>query len=136
MIIARTKHPKYTYEGIEVFADSETVILESYSGEKDLFSGNTVIGCIMTNATFTKAQATRLAAHGQNAIARIVHPAHSIYDGDTVFALCSGRVHASPDAVGILATHAAEAAILNAVKSAKTYGEYLSYEDRIKNLSC
>lgn len=117
------------------FADSEAVILDSYAGEKDLFSGNTVIGCIMTNADLTKAQATRLAAQGQNAIARAVHPAHSIYDGDTVFALCSGQVLTSLDAVGILATHAAETAIIDAVKSAKSYGDYLSYRDRIETLS-
>lgn len=111
--------------------DSETVILNSYDGEKDLFSGNTVIGCIMTNAKLTKAQATRLAGQGQNAIARAVHPAHSIFDGDTVFTLCSGKVETSMDAVGILATHAAEAAIIDAVKSADSYGDYLSYKERI-----
>lgn len=112
------------------FADSEAVILNSYAKEKDLFSGNTVIGCIMTNASLTKAQATKLAAQGQNAIARAVYPAHSIYDGDTVFALCSGQVETSPDAVGILAAHAAEAAIIDAVKSAASYGDYLSYQER------
>ena len=112
------------------FADSEAVILDSYAGEKDLFSGNTVIGCIMTNAALTKAQATRLAAQGHNGIARAVRPAHSIYDGDTVFTLCSGRVQTSPDAVGILDAHAAEAAIVDAVKSAQSYGDYLSYRER------
>ncbi|MGN0734197.1 MAG: P1 family peptidase, partial [Anaerovoracaceae bacterium] len=117
------------------FADSESVILDSYASEKDLFSGNTVIGCIMTNAALTKAQAARLAAQGQNAIARAVHPAHSIYDGDTVFALCSGKVHTSPDAVGILAVCAAEAAILDAVKSAQSFGAFISYEDRIRAIS-
>lgn len=117
------------------FADSEAVILHSYAGEKDLFSGNTVIGCIITNAALTKAQATRLAAQGQNAIARTVRPSHSIYDGDTVFSLCSGRVQASPDAVGILGAHAAEAAIIDAVKSAQSYGDYLSYQERIRTIS-
>lgn len=112
------------------FADSETVILNSYADEKDFFSGNTIIGCIMTNAALTKAQATRLAAQGHNAIARTVRPAHSIYDGDTVFALCDGKVQCSPDSVGILAVHAAEGAILNAVKSAETSGTYLSYAER------
>lgn len=117
------------------FADSEKVILKGYADEKDLFSGNTVIGCLMTNAALTKAQAARLAAQGQNAIAREVHPAHSTYDGDTVFALCSGKVETSPDAVGILAAHAAEAAIIDAVKSAKSYGDYLSYQERLQKLS-
>lgn len=113
------------------FADSETLILNAYDKEKDFFSSNTVIGCIMTNAAFTKSQAARLAAQGHNAIAKTVHPAHSIYDGDTIFALCSGKVPTSPDSVGILAVHAAQAAILDAVKSAKSYGDYLSYRERL-----
>lgn len=118
--------------GSRSFADSETFILDSYDSEKDFFSGNTVIGCIMTNAALDKAQATRLASQGHNAIARTVQPAHSVYDGDTVFALCSGKIKASPDSVGILAVHAAQAAILDAVKSAETYGDYLSYRELLE----
>ena len=60
----------------------------------------------------------------------MIRPAHSIYDGDTVFALASGEVPASQDAVGILAAHAAEAAILDAVRSAQAWGSCLSAADR------
>ena len=111
------------------FADREELILTSYAKEKDLFSGNTVLGCIMTNASLTKAQASRIAGRGQDAIARTVRPAHSIYDGDTVFVLAGGGVQTSMDAVGILAEHAAAAAILDAVKSAESFGPYLAYRD-------
>ncbi len=121
-------------QGLEFFG-SENAILSTYVAEKDLFSGNTVIGCIFTNAQLTKPLAARLAAQGHNGIARAVRPSHSIYDGDTVFTLCSGKVSATPDSVGILAAHAAEAAIVDAIKSAATYGDYLSYADRIKALS-
>ena len=119
------------------FADSELAILESYRADKDLFTGgstNTVIGCIFTNAVLTKGQATLLAGQGHNAIARAVRPAHSAFDGDTVFAMCSGRVTATPDSVSVLAARAAEAAILDAVKTADAYGEYLSYKERQKAL--
>jgi len=111
------------------FVDSEAVILNHYEAEKDLFNGNTVIGCIMTNAKLNKSQATRLAAQGHNGIARVVYPAHSIYDGDTVFAMCSGKVDATQDSVGILAAHAAKDAILDAIKSAKSFEHYTAYED-------
>ena len=129
-------------EGLE-FYGSERAILESYALETDLFQAgkddadgsNTVIGCIMTNAALTKAQAARLAAQGHNGIARAVRPAHSIYDGDTVFALCSGRVAATPDSVGVLAAKAAEAAIVDAIRSADTYGDYLSCAERLERLS-
>lgn len=116
--------------GLE-FADSEKIILNSYNTSKDFFSGNTIIGCIMTNADLTKAQASKIASQGQNAIARTIWPAHSVYDGDTVFALCSGEVKASQDAVGILAAHAAQFAIWDAIKSAESYGTYLSYQELI-----
>ena len=116
------------------FYGSENAILQAYVAEKDLFSGNTVIGCIMTNADLPKTLAARIAAQGHNAIARAVRPAHSIYDGDTVFALCSGKVSATPDSVAVLASRAAETAIVDAVKSAATYGEYLSCTDRCRAL--
>ena len=120
-------------QGLEFFG-SENAILSSYVAEKDLFSGNTVIGCIMTNAKLDKALAARIAAQGHNGIARAVRPSHSIYDGDTVFALCSGRVSATPDSVGVLAARAAETAIVDAVRSAATWGDYLSCADRRRAL--
>jgi L-aminopeptidase/D-esterase-like protein len=110
------------------FADSERIILENYLSDKDFFSGadrgNTVLGCIITNAAFDKAGAARLAAQGQNGIARRIRPAHSVFDGDTVFALCRGPVKTTIDAAGILCTAAMEAAILDAVQNARTLHGY------------
>lgn len=108
-------------------ADSQRVILESYHKAKDLFSGNTIIGCILSNADIQKAQATKLAMVGHNGIARAVHPAHSVFDGDTIFAMCTGEVGTSFDAVGILAAEAVRCAIINAVKQADSLGQRVSY---------
>ena len=69
------------------------------------------------------------AGRGQDAIAKTVRPAHSLYDGDTVFTLASGRVETSQDALGVLAEKASAAAMLDAVRSAETYGEYLAFRD-------
>jgi L-aminopeptidase/D-esterase-like protein len=110
------------------FADSKRIILEDYREGKDVFSGkadgNTVLGCIITNAALDKAGAARLAAQGQNGIARVIRPAHSIFDGDTVFALCTGKAETTADAAGILCAAAMEAAILDAVRSARALGGY------------
>ncbi len=106
------------------FADSEAAILERYKNNADFFNGNTVLGCIITNAKLTKAQATKLASFGQNGIARTVRPSHTVFDGDTIFALCTGEVAATLDAVGVLACKAVEYAILDAVKSAVSYDIY------------
>jgi L-aminopeptidase/D-esterase-like protein len=109
---------------------TEGVILEEYQTPRDFFSGaplegtNTVLGCIITNAKLDKAGVTILARQGQNGIARAIRPAHSVYDGDTVFALCTGEVSSSLDAAGILAARAVEAAIIDAVKSARSLGGY------------
>jgi L-aminopeptidase/D-esterase-like protein len=104
------------------FADSEEIVLSEYGAYSDLF-GNTVIGVVMTNARLSKAEASKLAGHGQNAIARRIRPSHSVPDGDTVFAMASGEVEATLDAAAILATRAFEAAILDAAASAEgAYG--------------
>lgn len=116
------------------FADSEEIFLRAYGDSKDLFATNTVIGCIMTNAVLNKGQAARIASQGQNAIARCVRPAHTMHDGDTVFTLSTCKVPCDINAAGILAARAAEAAIIDAVRSAETYGDYLSASDRMKKL--
>lgn len=51
---------------------------------------NTTIGVIAVDATLTKAEARRLAMSAQDGLARAVRPAHSLFDGDTVFALATG----------------------------------------------
>jgi L-aminopeptidase/D-esterase-like protein len=111
------------------FADSESAILDRYRDNCDVFSGNTVIGCIITNARLTKAQATKLAALGHNGIARAGRPAHTIFDGDTIFAMCSGEITATLDATGILAAQAVEYAIVDAIYNAATFGGYIAAKD-------
>jgi L-aminopeptidase/D-esterase-like protein len=51
---------------------------------------NTVIGVIATSADLSVAEATRLAAVAHDGLARAVRPAHSMFDGDTIFALATG----------------------------------------------
>ena len=122
-------------DGSLAFASSERLMLMREPPKEASAGGNTVIGCIITNADLNKAQAKRLAGQGHNAIARAIRPAHSIADGDTVFAMCSGKVPAFQDAVSILAAHAAEAAILDAVKNAETYGSYMYCSERMEKLT-
>ncbi|MGI6498393.1 MAG: P1 family peptidase [Oscillospiraceae bacterium] len=113
-------------------ADSQRVILETFHRDKDLFSGNTIIGCIVSNANLQKAQATKLAMLGHNGIARAVYPAHSVFDGDTMFAMCTGDVETNFDAAGILAAEAVRCAIINAVKQADSLGQRVSYRELLE----
>jgi L-aminopeptidase/D-esterase-like protein len=116
-------------KGENKFAGSEKLLLEQYKSNTDIFSGNTVIGCIMTNANLTKAQSTKLASLGQNGVARVIRPAHTVFDGDTIFTMCSGKVDTRLDAVGILACRVVENAIIDAIKSAVTYSIFPSASD-------
>lgn len=52
----------------------------------------TTIGCVVTDAELTKAQAHRLAVMAHDGLARAIRPAHAPMDGDTVFAAATGEV--------------------------------------------
>ena len=83
----------------------------------------------MTNAKLNKAQVNKLASVGHNGLARTIYPTHTVSDGDTIFALASGEVEATQDSVAILAVRAVEQAIIDAIKSADTWGDFLSLKD-------
>ncbi|SEO52750.1 P1 family peptidase [Amycolatopsis saalfeldensis] len=51
---------------------------------------NTTIGIVACDAALSKAEARRLAVAAQDGLARAVRPAHTMFDGDTVFALATG----------------------------------------------
>ena len=84
--------------------------------------GNTVIAVVATNARFNKAQATKVAQMAQDGLARTIRPAHSMLDGDTVFALATGARRADVSIVGAYAAEALAQAILRAVRAAKPAG--------------
>ena len=90
---------------------------------------NTTIGVVATNAKFTKAEANKVAEMAQNAYAKAINPVHTMFDGDTVFALATGQVEADVNLVGILAVEAMTKAIANAVYHADSYGSLLAHKD-------
>ncbi|MCI1966139.1 MAG: P1 family peptidase [Oscillospiraceae bacterium] len=116
-------------EDKKTVGSTEALMIENYRNETDLFSGNTVIGVVGTNAVLTKAEANKLACVSQNGIARAVRPAHTTSDGDTVFTMATGKVKADPDVVGILAARSVENAILQAVRSARSVSGFPACQD-------
>ena len=102
------------------FLDSEKLILNSIENPKNPFKGNTTIGTIITNANFNKAQANKVASMAHNGYGRTMRPAHTMFDGDTIFTMCTNKVESDVTTVGMLAAHVMEKAILNGVKSADT----------------
>jgi len=49
----------------------------------------TTIGVIATDATLTKAQCQKMAGIGHDGLARAINPVHTMFDGDTLFALAT-----------------------------------------------
>lgn len=108
---------------------TEEEMAKVYNEKRNLFSGNTTIGVVATNGIFTKAQMKKLASMSHNGYARAIRPAHSIFDGDTIFTMATGKVEADLSVVGFLAATVMEKAIVKAIKSAESLYGYKSYRD-------
>lgn len=83
---------------------------------------NTVIGVVATNARLSKAEATRVAQMAQDGVARTIRPAHTLLDGDTLFALSTGNKRTDISALGAVAAEVVAEAILRAVRKAHSAG--------------
>ena len=92
---------------------------------------NTTIGVVATNATLTKAEATKIAQMAQDGLARAIYPAHTTGDGDTVFSLATGvwTGDANVTAIGALAADVMAEAILRAVRLAESLPDVPSVSD-------
>lgn len=84
---------------------------------------NTTIGAILTNADCSKAELTKIAGMAHDGMARSIHPVHTMYDGDSLYALGTGKVKADINLIGTLAAQAVSDAIIHAVTSSQSaYG--------------
>jgi len=69
---------------------------------------NTTIGIVATDARLTKPQARKIAQMAQDGLARAIRPAHTMFDGDTVFCVATGKKEL-PDTEGFFAAARAQA---------------------------
>lgn len=98
---------------------------------------NTTIGVVATDASLTKAQCAKLAGVAQDGLARAVRPAHSMFDGDTVFGLATGsgptpgplELHAILTAAADCLTRAVVHAVLSASSVTTPAGTWPGYLD-------
>lgn len=104
----------------EMFADVTPV--------ENLFTGNTTLGVIVTNARFTKTQLTKIAGMTHNGYARAIRPVHTTADGDSIYALSVGDLPGDVNLVGAMAARAMERAILRAVQMAEPAYGLLSWK--------
>ena len=92
---------------------------------------NTTIGVVATNARLNKAQANKVAQMAHDGLARAISPAHTIGDGDTLFALATGTWEGEVNltVVGALAAEATADAIVRAALNAKGIPGYPAAAD-------
>ncbi len=81
---------------------------------------NTTLLVVWTNATLTKVLVNRLAQRVHDGMAIAIRPVHTTHDGDTAFALATGKVEASFDWVANVAVEITAEAIRNAVRHASS----------------
>ena len=88
-------------------------------GKNDQFQApntNTTIGVVATDAALSPTEVTKVAQMAHDGLARSIHPVHTMFDGDTVFALSTGTHDAPVNAVGVIAAEVMAEAVCRAVK--------------------
>lgn len=87
---------------------------------------NTTIGIVATNAPFTKTQMTKIAQMAHDGYARSINPVHTMFDGDTIFALSTGtaKVKADASAIGAIAAEVMSRAIVRAAMQAASLPDF------------
>jgi L-aminopeptidase/D-esterase-like protein len=103
---------------------------------------NTTIGIVATDAKMTKVQTSKIAQMAHDGLARAVRPSHTMFDGDTIFCLATGR-RELPDIQGIMAGNRAQVlndlghaaaqcmsrAIVHGILAAETRGDFPAFRD-------
>jgi L-aminopeptidase/D-esterase-like protein len=113
------------------FADART-ILRAGRPIRAMPGQNTTIGVVATNARLTKTEATKVAQMAHDGLARAIYPAHTMADGDAIFAMATG-VQQAGDAdvsrIGALGAEMMADAIVRAVQQATGLPGYPAARD-------
>jgi len=108
--------------------------------------GNTTIAIVATDAVLNRTGAIKIAEMAHDGMARIIRPIHTMYDGDTVFCLATGKKDLPEaerfytdrnvdtiDSLGHAAADCLARAIVRAVLSAESLGGMIAFKD-LENL--
>lgn len=87
---------------------------------KNLFTGNTTIGMVLTNAAMDKTLLNKVASMAHNGYARTIRPVHTTADGDSIYAVSTGDLPGDVNIVGTLAAYVMGKAVNQAARSAKS----------------
>ena len=111
--------------------DARRAIAAGQVPERLLAGTNTTIGVVATDAVLTKAQAQKIAQMAHNGLARSINPVYTMSDGDTLFALGTGRSGktGNPNLLGMLGAEVMARAVVRAVRAAQGIEGYPSAAD-------
>jgi L-aminopeptidase/D-esterase-like protein len=109
-VVAGSRNPDNT------LADIRKLLRGGEIGTRPRAGENTTIGLVATNAKLSKNDINRVALMADDGFARAINPSHTMGDGDTVFALATGRWtgDANVTLVGALAAEAMADAVVRA----------------------
>ena len=95
------------------------------------FSTNTTIAVVATDAALTKEGANKVAQMAHDGLAQAIRPVHTMLDGDTVFALATGKIEARADisVLGSVAASVLAEAVVRAVRKATALAGVPSVND-------
>ena len=106
-------------------------ITEAPEEKAKVFTSNTTLGVIVTNAKLDKAGATKIAQMAQDGFARTINPIHTMYDGDTIFCLATGETEADLTTLGAISARVMERAVIKGIKAATSLFGIPTYRDLI-----
>ena len=121
-----------TEAGDEILDAMDVAVSPNVGSPQTTTSSNTTIGVVATNASLNKDQANKLASAAQDGIALAVRPAHLMGDGDTMFALATGKCDSVFNMNQLLA--AAVMCVSDAIVRAVTEADSLGGVPAVKDL--
>jgi L-aminopeptidase/D-esterase-like protein len=111
------------------------LLQRNYSNE-GFVPTNTTLGIVATNAKLTKEQVNKVAAMAHDGMARAINPSHTMYDGDTIFALSLGDKTGDVSIIGAVAAELTSEAIRRAIIHAETLAGVPSIKDIEGGTAC
>jgi L-aminopeptidase/D-esterase-like protein len=95
-------------------------------GQIALALANTTIGVVATDACLTKEEANKVAQMAHDGLAITIRPVHTMFDGDTIFSLSTGKApggqRGDVSVIGAVAAQVMAQAVLRAVREAQSLG--------------
>jgi L-aminopeptidase/D-esterase-like protein len=111
------------------------LLQRNYSNE-GFVPTNTTLGIVATNARLTKEQVNKIASMAHDGMARVINPSHTMYDGDTIFALSLGDKTGDITIIGAVAAELTTEAIKRAVIHAETLAGVPAIKDMEGDTPC